>query len=152
MGSRFKKLVASENILINAAEFVCPFWFFAGAKTLIQKIMDLNHKTCRVEDAASNDGPKSNKEDCGDPNDPCVRLKHDCVGILAGFRVKDPSRHVVIGANTHLYWILNGLMSSLHKLNIFFLDYHNSKLWYQINMNARLKSLWLVTLILHQEI
>ncbi|XP_016201280.1 carbon catabolite repressor protein 4 homolog 4 isoform X2 [Arachis ipaensis] len=58
----------------------------------------------KQEDAASNDGPKSNKEDRGDPNDPRVRLKRDCVGILAAFRVKDPSRHVVIVANTHLYW------------------------------------------------
>ncbi|XP_057750784.1 CBL-interacting serine/threonine-protein kinase 24-like isoform X1 [Arachis stenosperma] len=30
---------------INAAEFVCPFWFSAGAKTLIQKILDPNPKT-----------------------------------------------------------------------------------------------------------
>ncbi|XP_027192524.1 CBL-interacting serine/threonine-protein kinase 24 isoform X2 [Cicer arietinum] len=30
---------------INAAEFVCPFWFSAGAKTLIHKILDSNPKT-----------------------------------------------------------------------------------------------------------
>ncbi|XP_027332803.1 CBL-interacting serine/threonine-protein kinase 24 isoform X1 [Abrus precatorius] len=30
---------------INAAEFVCPFWFSAGAKTLIHKILDPNPKT-----------------------------------------------------------------------------------------------------------
>ncbi|XP_028111233.1 carbon catabolite repressor protein 4 homolog 4 isoform X2 [Camellia sinensis] len=40
----------------------------------------------------------------GDPNDPCVRLKRDCVGIMAAFKLKDPSDHVVIVANTHLYW------------------------------------------------
>nr|UTQ11003.1 salt overly sensitive 2 [Nitraria tangutorum] len=30
---------------INAAEFCCPFWFSAGAKSLIQKILDPNPKT-----------------------------------------------------------------------------------------------------------
>ncbi|KAK7330099.1 hypothetical protein VNO77_24285 [Canavalia gladiata] len=30
---------------INAAEFVCPFWFSAGAKTLIHKILDPYPKT-----------------------------------------------------------------------------------------------------------
>ncbi|KAG2376365.1 Carbon catabolite repressor protein [Vigna angularis] len=43
-------------------------------------------------------------EDRGDPNDPRVRLKRDCVGIMAAFKFKDPSRHIVIVANTHLYW------------------------------------------------
>ncbi|XP_057479043.1 carbon catabolite repressor protein 4 homolog 4 isoform X1 [Actinidia eriantha] len=40
----------------------------------------------------------------GDPNDPRVRLKRDCVGIMGAFKLKDPSHHVVILANTHLYW------------------------------------------------
>lgn len=43
-------------------------------------------------------------EDRGDPNDPCVRLKRDCVGIMAAFKLKDSPHHVVIVANTHLYW------------------------------------------------
>ena len=43
-------------------------------------------------------------EDRGDPNDPRVRLKHDCVGIMAAFKLKDLPDHVVIVANTHLYW------------------------------------------------
>lgn len=30
---------------ISAAEFVCPYWFSAGAKTLIHKILDPNPKT-----------------------------------------------------------------------------------------------------------
>ncbi|CAK9180015.1 unnamed protein product [Ilex paraguariensis] len=49
--------------------------------------------------------PKNNREDRGDPNDLLVRLKHDCVGIMAAFRLKDPSGHLVIVANTHLYCI-----------------------------------------------
>ncbi|XP_050235194.1 carbon catabolite repressor protein 4 homolog 4 [Mercurialis annua] len=46
----------------------------------------------------------STSEDRGDPNDPRVRLKRDCVGIMAAFRLKNASRHVIIVANTHLYW------------------------------------------------
>lgn len=42
--------------------------------------------------------------DQGDPDDPCVRLKRDCVGIMAVFKLKNPSNHIVIVANTHLYW------------------------------------------------
>ncbi|CAA7411144.1 unnamed protein product [Spirodela intermedia] len=39
-----------------------------------------------------------------DPSDPRVRLKRDCVGIMAAFRLNDPSRHLVVVANTHIYW------------------------------------------------
>ncbi|KAJ8421716.1 hypothetical protein Cgig2_020707 [Carnegiea gigantea] len=47
---------------------------------------------------------EDSKEDRGDPNDPCVRMKRDCVGIMAAFRLKDPSDHILIIANTHIYW------------------------------------------------
>ncbi|BBH02701.1 DNAse I-like superfamily protein [Prunus dulcis] len=55
------------------------------------------------------DGPKIGSTlqsalDQGDPDDPRVRLKRDCVGIMAVFKLKNPSNHVVIVANTHLYW------------------------------------------------
>ncbi|XP_058190130.1 carbon catabolite repressor protein 4 homolog 4 isoform X3 [Rhododendron vialii] len=58
------------------------------------------------EDTEQQDGltQKDNDGHCGDPNDPRVRLKRDCVGIMAAFKLKDPSQHVVIVANTHLYW------------------------------------------------
>lgn len=46
---------------------------------------------------------KSTLEDRGDPNDPRVRLKRDCVGIMAAFRLKDTLHHVIV-ANTHIYW------------------------------------------------
>lgn len=43
-------------------------------------------------------------EERGDPNDPRVRLKRDCVAILAAFRIIEaPSKLVILG-NTHLYW------------------------------------------------
>ncbi|KAK6158598.1 hypothetical protein DH2020_005912 [Rehmannia glutinosa] len=47
---------------------------------------------------------KDSQGDRGDPNDPRVRLKRDCVGIMAAFRLKNPSCHHLIIANTHLYW------------------------------------------------
>ena len=40
----------------------------------------------------------------GDLSDPRVRLKRDCVGIMAAFRLKSPFDHVIVVANTHLYW------------------------------------------------
>ncbi|KAF5196649.1 Carbon catabolite repressor protein 4-like protein [Thalictrum thalictroides] len=48
--------------------------------------------------------PAKDHGDRGDPNDPCVRLKRDCVAIMGSFKLKDPSDHHVIVANTHLYW------------------------------------------------
>ncbi|XP_021725537.1 carbon catabolite repressor protein 4 homolog 4-like isoform X2 [Chenopodium quinoa] len=47
---------------------------------------------------------KGAENDRGDPNDPRVRLKRDCVGIMAAFRLKNHSQHLIIIANTHLYW------------------------------------------------
>ncbi|KAG5389025.1 hypothetical protein IGI04_030566 [Brassica rapa subsp. trilocularis] len=43
-------------------------------------------------------------KDSHDLNDPQVRLKRDCVGIMAAFRINKPFHHMVIVANTHLYW------------------------------------------------
>ncbi|PON37203.1 Endonuclease/exonuclease/phosphatase [Parasponia andersonii] len=48
--------------------------------------------------------PKDTPQERGDPNDPCVRLKRDCVGIMAAFKLKGSFNHIVIVANTHLYW------------------------------------------------
>uniref|UniRef100_I1L5A0 Endonuclease/exonuclease/phosphatase domain-containing protein n=1 Tax=Glycine max TaxID=3847 RepID=I1L5A0_SOYBN len=58
----------------------------------------------KQKDVPPKNGSKSNSKDRGDPNDPCVRLKRDCVGIMAAFKLKDRSHHIVIVANTHLYW------------------------------------------------
>ncbi|KAH7577411.1 hypothetical protein JRO89_XS01G0247300 [Xanthoceras sorbifolium] len=43
-------------------------------------------------------------KDHGDLSDPHVRLKRDCVGIMAAFRLKGQFDHVIVVANTHLYW------------------------------------------------
>lgn len=50
------------------------------------------------------DSKSKNTQDRGDPNDPSVRLKRDCVGLMAAFKLKDTSQNVVIVANTHIYW------------------------------------------------
>ncbi|XP_023645562.1 carbon catabolite repressor protein 4 homolog 4 [Capsella rubella] len=47
---------------------------------------------------------KDSRKDSRDLNDPLVRLKRDCVGIMAAFRINKPFHHIVIVANTHLYW------------------------------------------------
>ncbi|CAO2827317.1 unnamed protein product [Amaranthus hypochondriacus] len=47
---------------------------------------------------------KGAKESHGDLNDPRVRLKRDCVGTMAAFRLKNFSQDLIIIANTHLYW------------------------------------------------
>ncbi|KAJ0230992.1 Carbon catabolite repressor protein 4 4 [Hirschfeldia incana] len=47
---------------------------------------------------------KDSGKDSRDLNDPLVRLKRDCVGIMAAFRINEPFHHIVIVANTHLYW------------------------------------------------
>ncbi|KAM5573784.1 hypothetical protein ABKV19_013370 [Rosa sericea] len=57
------------------------------------------------KDPGSKNGSKSKStQDRGDPNDPRVRLKRDCVGLIAAFKLQNPSQNVVIVANTHIYW------------------------------------------------
>ncbi|KAG5069539.1 hypothetical protein JHK85_001916 [Glycine max] len=56
----------------------------------------------KQKDVAPKNESKSNSEDRGDLNDPRVRLKRDCVGIMAAFKLKDRSHHIVIVANTYL--------------------------------------------------
>ncbi|XP_010244171.1 PREDICTED: carbon catabolite repressor protein 4 homolog 4 [Nelumbo nucifera] len=68
--------------------------------------LQTNALTLEDKEANSTDDslPKNGPNDRGDPNDPRVRLKRDCVGIMAAFKLRDPSNHLVILANTHLYW------------------------------------------------
>uniref|UniRef100_A0A7N0VBX1 Endonuclease/exonuclease/phosphatase domain-containing protein n=2 Tax=Kalanchoe fedtschenkoi TaxID=63787 RepID=A0A7N0VBX1_KALFE len=62
--------------------------------------------TLDVEPSTNTKAPaqKDVHPDRGDPDDPRVRLKRDCVGIMAAFRLKDPTHHLVVVANTHIYW------------------------------------------------
>ncbi|XP_011082141.1 carbon catabolite repressor protein 4 homolog 4-like isoform X1 [Sesamum indicum] len=94
-----------------------------SAELVIEEEIDYNDLVDTVEDGTTSPKEKygvlvsGNKEepkagsklkdsqaDRGDPNDPRVRLKRDCVGIMAAFRLQNPSSHHVIIANTHLYW------------------------------------------------
>ncbi|KAK8963855.1 hypothetical protein KSP40_PGU007174 [Platanthera guangdongensis] len=47
---------------------------------------------------------KNSDSDCRNRDDPCMRLERDCVGLLVAFKLKDPSKHVLVVANTHIYW------------------------------------------------
>ncbi|XP_068637233.1 carbon catabolite repressor protein 4 homolog 4 [Aristolochia californica] len=54
---------------------------------------------------STEDLPRTNgQDDKDDPSSPRIRLKRDCVGIMAAFKLNDPSHHIVIVANTHIYW------------------------------------------------
>lgn len=46
----------------------------------------------------------------GDPNDPRVRLKRDCVAIVAAFRMRDSPNKILILGNAHLYWYVPSLL------------------------------------------
>ncbi|CAN6487091.1 unnamed protein product [Victoria cruziana] len=45
-----------------------------------------------------------NLNERGDHNDPYVRLKRDCVGILAAFRLLHDPQLLIVLTNTHIYW------------------------------------------------
>ncbi|CAN7056015.1 unnamed protein product [Brassica oleracea var. botrytis] len=64
-----------------------------------QKIETSNEAKGDEKEAKEHSG-----KDSRDLNDPQVRLKRDCVGIMAAFRINKPFHHMVIVANTHLYW------------------------------------------------
>ncbi len=57
----------------------------------------------------------------GDPNDPRVRLKRDCVALLAAFRLIDaPTRMFILG-NTQLYWyVILPAKNSFFSLYVYF--------------------------------
>lgn len=83
------------------------------AELVLEEKIDYNDLVEIVQDDALTGGEKDTNTEatekdmagnCGDSNDPRIRLKRDCVGIMVAFRLKDPSHHVVIVANTHLYW------------------------------------------------
>ncbi|KAK4490868.1 hypothetical protein RD792_001583 [Penstemon davidsonii] len=94
----------------NHVNFFC-FEIPISAEMIIQETIDYNDLVNSVEDGedltVDKDESKAGsqlKEDHEDPNDPRVRLKRDCVGMMSAFRLKDTSSHHVIIANTHLYW------------------------------------------------
>ncbi|CAN7044896.1 unnamed protein product [Brassica oleracea var. botrytis] len=61
-------------------------------------------KADSVQETETSNESKDSRKDSRDLNDPLVRLKRDCVGIMAAFKINKPFHQVVIVANTHLYW------------------------------------------------
>ncbi|KAF3335893.1 carbon catabolite repressor protein 4 4 isoform X1 [Carex littledalei] len=58
----------------------------------------------KLDISSTNEKETKKKASKGDPNDPRVRLKRDCVGLLAAFKLNHPSNPLIIVANTHIYW------------------------------------------------
>ncbi|KAJ4916989.1 Carbon catabolite repressor protein 4-like protein 4 [Raphanus sativus] len=61
-------------------------------------------KADSVSRSEQDEKAKDSGKDSRDLSDPLVRLKRDCVGMMAAFRINEPFHHIVIVANTHLYW------------------------------------------------
>nr|ACR38125.1 unknown [Zea mays] len=74
---------------------------------LVEKYVPSDNVNSALENNSSAEEDKNAKPDNskrGDPNDPRVRLKRDCVGLLAAFKLSDPCDQILIVANTHIYW------------------------------------------------
>ncbi|XP_076909173.1 carbon catabolite repressor protein 4 homolog 4-like [Bidens hawaiensis] len=74
---------------------------------IIEEKIDYNDLAESILDDSSRAEQKEKASDTnnrGDPNDSYVRLKRDCVGIMAAFKFKYPYQHYVIVTNTHIYW------------------------------------------------
>jgi len=57
----------------------------------------------------------------GDPSDPRVRLKRDCVALLAAFRLIDVPTRIFILGNTQLYWyVILPAKNSFFSLYVYF--------------------------------
>ncbi|XP_024019216.1 carbon catabolite repressor protein 4 homolog 4 isoform X1 [Morus notabilis] len=103
------------------------FFKHDSAELILQETIDYNdlvnsiqHGTVLSDDIQNDEQDSKNKDakiksdvsgsmqkvpqDRGDPIDPRVRLKRDCVGIMGAFKLKDYHNHIVIVANTHIYW------------------------------------------------
>ncbi|XP_062231276.1 carbon catabolite repressor protein 4 homolog 4-like [Phragmites australis] len=96
----------------------CGIFYRPKSAELVQKegihyndLVEIYAPSDHVNNAPSNNfspeeemNPKSDNNKRGDPNDPRVRMKRDCVGLLAAFKLSDPCDHILIVANTHIYW------------------------------------------------
>ncbi|XP_072962728.1 carbon catabolite repressor protein 4 homolog 4 isoform X2 [Typha angustifolia] len=97
--SRSAEVVLTEEVHYND---LVDFLELKNGLTDNEDGTENNHTS---EDASIKDLPeKRNNFRHGDPNDPRVRLKRDCVGQLAAFKLNDPSGHLIVVANTHIYW------------------------------------------------
>lgn len=88
----------------------CAIFYKPSCAELVAKerieyndLLDSVKADSEQETETSNEA-KDSRKDSRDLNDPLVRLKRDCVGMMAAFRINEPFHHIVIVANTHLYW------------------------------------------------
>ncbi|BBN12907.1 hypothetical protein MPTK1_5g23890 [Marchantia polymorpha subsp. ruderalis] len=68
-----------------------------------------------VEDGSGDEAAQK----IGDLNDVRVRLKRDCVGILAAFKPLEAPDHVFVLANTHIFWdpvLMDVKLAQVHHL------------------------------------
>ncbi|GJR92479.1 RNA-directed DNA polymerase, eukaryota, reverse transcriptase zinc-binding domain protein [Tanacetum coccineum] len=74
--------------------------------TFAELILDESARAKLKEKALDSDtnGQGKNSQDHEDPDDPYVWLKHDCVAIMAAFKIKEPYEHYGIVVNSHIYW------------------------------------------------
>ncbi|KAK4748743.1 hypothetical protein SAY87_015329 [Trapa incisa] len=91
----------AELVLVDRIEY----------NDLVDSIQEITDSSDIHNDEMSN-GNSDAKTKCASPvkkstddhADPCVRMKRDCVGILAAFRLKGSPGQLIIIANTHIYW------------------------------------------------
>ncbi|GJY18427.1 ribonuclease H-like domain-containing protein, partial [Tanacetum coccineum] len=78
--------------------------------TFAELILDESARAKLKEKALDSDtnGQGKNSQDHEDPDDPYVRLKHDCVAIMAAFKIKEPYEHYGIVVNSHIYCASQG--------------------------------------------
>ncbi|EPS62198.1 hypothetical protein M569_12594, partial [Genlisea aurea] len=101
----------------------CAIFYKVGsAEVVVQETIDYNDLVGMVGDESVS---MESKEESGSSNfffsfhicnnspynrgnrclsDPQTSLKRDCVGLMALFKLKDPSSHHIIISTTHLYW------------------------------------------------
>ncbi|KAI4372173.1 hypothetical protein MLD38_010442 [Melastoma candidum] len=84
------------NDLVSSVQDDSDFSTGKDSQQKLSKDQDAGTRPGLVVNEASNDRKES--------NDPQVRLKRDCVGIMTAFRLNNKSQAVIIVANTHLYW------------------------------------------------
>ncbi|KAJ4953858.1 hypothetical protein NE237_030690 [Protea cynaroides] len=94
------ELVLEEKIEYNDLVDSVEIGTTGGMDRISDSTFDGNEEVAHTEDSP----PKNESSDTVDPNDPRVRMKRDCVGLMAAFKLRDHSNHLVIVANTHIYW------------------------------------------------
>ncbi|PWA90385.1 DNAse I-like superfamily protein [Artemisia annua] len=97
---------------------------------LAELILDESTRAKPEEKALDSDmnGQGTSSKDHGDPNDPYVRLKRDCVGIKVAFKFKEPYEHCHCGKLTCLLVMMIPVLSLCLKDSIWGPEWADVKL------------------------